>query len=219
MVQRHLLLIAIAVLLAGCTPSISPRSCDEITGKGLRELMQQSIAPEEMQKRIATAYGLSLEQVFLGSGSHIADIYWSKDGIDGMMQIDGIHPLVTGLHYSQRPPLAETVIACLGTPEYYSANYQGPSPETTNNVFAFDTYFVRQGIGAGVIQHLPGKTPPRLDNSIPLTDFEFVPVGSTEETMERLNRNLSEKLREQIKPWPGNWHDLTVMINSDFPPQ
>ncbi len=204
MIRYRLLLLVIGVWLYGCNASSPPRSCAEILAQDLRTLLSEEKSSIEIQSRIAVIYDLPLEKIIAASQG----FSWTKDGLVGTFITEA--PVGASIKYLDRPPFAEAVQSCIGTPQKYRAWYHVTPASNYQPFLEFDMYFVQQGILARVVQEGGGNEPPRLDGKNPTVFFYYVQPSSAEETMEKLTFGISPEQITQIKPWPGNWEDIIV---------
>ena len=213
MIRRYMLLILVGLYTGACNVSQPTRTCDEVSARVLRIIMEQPGSPEVVRRQIADGYGLTQEQVLMTSRANETYYQWTKDDVDGNARIGSVNPTKAGLYYRSRPPAVATVIGCLGTPDFYRAYYQRGGPEVSWNSLELHLYFARQGIAAAAYVKSSGKEPPRLNIDLSVQDFGFVPVGSLDDTMARLNENYSTEFRKQIKSWPGKLEDVIIEID------
>jgi len=208
-----MLLLIVALCVGACEASQPARTCNEVNGLVLRNIIKLPQSPQGAQRQIANGYGLAQEQVSMSSLGDETYLQWSKDNVDGNVRLGGTKPAGGGLYYKSRPPSVASVIDCLGSPDFYRAYYQRGGPEVSWNSLELHLYFVRQGVLAVAYVHGSGKEPPRLNMGLTMQAFGFAPVDTPEDTMAHLNENYSAEFLQQIRPWPGKLEDVIVEID------
>jgi len=213
------LTILMAISCGVTVPRVSDtRTCDDITDMRLRSLLHETLSPEDMKRRLAEIYGVlpgKVDSATNDDGSGYVKV--SQQGMAHTLVTQDSHPIGGRLLFDSQLPSAQKVVQCLGNPEWYWA-YYSVRPKGAGNPLALYMYWPSKGIHAYVIMVAHIKEPPSLDGNMPVTFIDYVLPSSDEQTtMDELTSDHSpvirDHLRDQLKPWPGQWQDLQIELN------
>jgi len=215
--MKRWIYLLFVLLLVACAP-VKQRSCNEISAAALRLILFKEITVDDLLTRIAQTYHVPSESIRVDmiSNGIFQRITWTTEGIQYNVYIE--ESVATGavLLYEWGRPSADQVIACLGTPERYRAEYTWDIP---GNQLGFDLLFPAQGILAFGVEFLRSrpKEPPPIKGSFRLYGFDITQPGSGEQILREIycqgSADLCERMLQKYKPWPQDWQNIVIEID------
>ena len=213
--MQRLVYLMLILLLAGCA-YVRPGkpSCEEITT--LRAQIGRELSPELFRAWVAQTYRLPLESITVetrADGQEYA-IHWKKHGVWYSASLER-RVLVDVRRHGPKAISADRVIACLGEPEWYSAQYKWAIP---GHALHCALLFPDQGILAHDAKFLRSRPmqPPPINGHFPISGFVFKQPGSAEQILYQIHGHNSahyEEVLQEYKPWPGEWEDIVIEID------
>ncbi len=218
-VLLQLVLVA-GLLLAGCAPYRSSRTCEQIRAANLRALVGEAMSVEQAVARVTETFHVAGEDVKVTRAyddPDFADVRWRVDGVSYRITLRSSRILLASMEYESNAPSADQVIGCLGAPDRYWAVYYPPLPGGPLAVFRvayLNFYFPALGITCRGEKRGLGDRPPRFDGGVPIDGFLFVPLGPPDEVMDQLmmGEGNEERIKREMKPWPGDWSQVEVHL-------
>ncbi len=200
---RYLLPLLAVLLLAGCAALQLPgqRSCDQLSGKALREWFGTEMTPDELASRIANYARISPAGVGRRSDEDRWNLDWQTGGVSYTAGWSEGKLLFLNMRYEEPQPSIGRVIGCLGTPSRYQAWYDlYPTMNSEQSSFIFST---QAAIAYGT-RHMPAasQTPPPIDGTFPVSMISIFESGWTDADWER----------GKSRPWPGKWEELEIEV-------
>ena len=219
--MRRWIYLLFVLLLVACAP-MKQRSCNEISAAALRSILFKEITVDDLLTWIAQTYHVPSENIRVDviKGT-FQSITWTTEGIQYRVYTE--ESVATGavLLYEWGLPSANQVIACLGTPERYRAEYTLDIP---GNQLGFGMLFPAQGIlasGAEFLRSRP-KEPPPIKGSFRLYGFVITQPGSGEQILREIycqgSAELCERMLQKYKPWPQDWQNIVIEIDPRLHP-
>ncbi len=214
------LVLVVGLLLSGCAPYRSSRTCEEIRAANLRAVIQGSTSVEQAVTRVAETFRVAGEDVKVTRAyddPDLADVSWRANGVRYLISMHSSSILWGSMAYESNAPSADQVIECLGAPETYWAFFYPPAAgESLDRVAALDLFYPALGVLCYLKKSGLGDRPPRFDGGVPVYTVAFVPLGPPDEVMEQLlYQGNEERIRREMKPWPGDWKE--VEVRNEYP--
>jgi|GEM_PF-6799595 len=206
------LVLGVGLLLAGCAPYRSLRTCEEIAAANLRALIEETTSLEQGAARVAETFHVPAEEVRVlrsHDNPNDGDIEWRVAGVHYTIIVKSSSVLSARMTCESRPPSAGEVIQCLGAPDRYWAYYY-PRFESPRRLAELHFFFPALGITCWGYKYGTGDRPPQFHAGDAMEIFDFVLLGSSREVMDRLLEKVPEQAKEGTKPWPGDWREVKV---------
>ena len=217
MQRRVYLMLMLVLLLVVCAygkPRKPGPGCEEIAT--LRAQIGSELSPDSFREWVAQTYRLPLESITMetrADGQHHV-IRWGKHDVSYTASLERL--VLVHIGYSLARTSADRVIACLGEPEWYSAQYKWDIP---GNQLGLDLIFPEQGVlvhGWRFFRSRP-KQPPAIDGHFPILSFIFEQPTSAEQILYEIYggkpSGLYEQVLQEYKPWPGEWEEIVIEID------
>ena len=215
--MRKFIILPLALFLAACVIAPPQPGCEEITT--LRSQISKVVSPEQFRAWIVQAYQVSPESIKedipTGGQDHL--IRWKQDGVWYTAEIE--QGVLVDITRTAGRIAADHVIACLGLPNQYKAEYGW---HFVGNELGLSLLFSDAGVlaeGAEFLRSRP-KQPPAIDGVFPISTFIFTRPGSAEEVLRQVygswGADIYEKRLKEYKPWPGRWEDIVIDIDPNL---
>ncbi len=208
-----LLVLVAGLALGGCVPHRSSRTCEEISAANLRALIEETTSEEQAVRRVTEAFRVAAKDLTItrapNNPDHF-DLSWRVNGVQYVIVMLSSKVLEARMTYESNPPSADEVIQCLGAPDRYWAYYYPPF-ESARRLTELHFFFPALGISCWGHKYGTGDRPPQFDGGAAMEIFDFVPLGPPDEVMNQLiGEGQAERIREQMKRWPGDWQEVEV---------
>ena len=219
MQRRVYLMLMLVLLLVVCAygkPRKPGPGCEEIAT--LRAQIGSELSPDSFREWVAQTYRLPLESITVetrADGQHHV-IRWGKHDVSYTASLERL--VLVHIGYSLAWTSADRVIACLGEPEWYSAQYKWAIP---GHALHCALLFPDQGILAHDAKFLRSRPmqPPPINGHFPISGFVFKQPGSAEQILYQIHGHNSahyEEVLQEYKPWPGEWEDIVIEIDPNL---
>jgi hypothetical protein len=216
-----ILALLAGLVLTGCAPIRSARTCEEISAARLRALIEECTSVDQAAARVTETYGIAAKDLHItrapDNPDH-CDLDWTMNGAQYSMFFLSSGVLGARITYGSSPPTADQIMQCLGVPDWYTAFYgRFPDPllwsPTGSTQLTF--YYPALGVACWGSKLGHGDQVPRLDGSVAIDIFDFEPLGPPDQVLEALvtqggSRASADWIWRAMKPWPGDWQDVEV---------
>jgi hypothetical protein len=211
--------LALMLVLASCT-SMRPQvlDCDELSASALRSQIDRSTSSEQLRAWVSDAYDLQVSDIRaeVFKPGEAESIEWQKDGITYLGWIEGARLTDVTISYGAPRPPADRFVACLGSPERYSASYR---QMVEGNQLGLDLLFAAQGslVYGAKFTNVEETQPPAINGNFLVTGLRMVKPGSAVQVLGEIYGGPSsgaiEGALNESKPWPGQWKSIVVDID------